>query len=54
MKGKFADSITIRVGHGIMTIPRNITKSTSPKIVSGQKDTSKVRTSKKILSHDCD
>ncbi len=54
MKGKFADSITIKVGQGIMTIPRNITESLRPKIVVRQKDIASGITSTKTLLDDCE
>ena len=40
MKGKIADSIIIRVGHGIMTIPRNTEKATTNTLKKDAKESS--------------
>jgi hypothetical protein len=40
MKGKIVDSIIIRVGHGIMTIPRNSDKATTNKLKKESKESS--------------
>jgi hypothetical protein len=40
MKGKIADSIILRVGHGIMTIPRNTDKATTNTLKKEAKESS--------------
>lgn len=47
MEGTIADSIIIKVGQGIMTIPRKINRIENAERVSGQKEKSKRAIGKK-------